>query len=172
MTTMPQMPSIALPSNPNVRKMRSNTWLEYSMDKSSEWVQELLLELNEHAAEMEKSQKLETSHLNLDIRLKKCSKDSVGDYLLCEVKVDALFNTLCVKTGATMTDTLNFEVKICFLASEYEEQEEFKDQTEHFTDGHIYELYYLNKNWEAPLQDAIHEQLFLNLDYYPSLENH
>ena len=120
---------------------------------------------------MTEVEKLENSNLDLTLKFKKCFKGSIGDYLLCHLEVHAHFNTLCVKTGTPMKDTLEFDVKMCFLPENISEQEEFADQTEHFTDGEIYELYYLNKNFEAPLKEAIHEQLFLNLNFYPSIDN-
>jgi len=155
----------------NVKKMRANTWLDYVLDKHTDWVKSLLLELNENASELSEVEKLEKSQLELDLKIKKAFKGSIGDYLLCHAIVTADFNTLCVKTGTPMKDTLDFEVKMCFLPVNLSEQEEFLDQTEHFTDGEIYELYYLNKNSEAPLHEALHEQLFLNLNFYPSIDN-
>ena len=161
----------SIPANVNLSKMRTNTWLDYVLDKNTDWVKELVLELNENANELTEQEKVEQSKLELDLKLKKNFKGSVGDYLLCDLIVSAEFNTLCVKTGTPMKDSLDFEVKMCFLAEHLAETEAFLDQTEHFTDGEIYELYYLNKNSEAPLKDAIHEQLFLNLNFYPSIDN-
>jgi hypothetical protein len=171
MSTTPQTHTDTLPANINVKKMRANTWLDYFLDKHTDWIKELLLELNENNQELSENEKLEGSHLDIEIKLKKCFKGSIGDYLLCHAVITSDFNTLCVKTGAPMKDTLDFEVKMCFLPENLSEQEEFADQTEHFTDGEIYELYYLNKNTEAPLKEAIHEQLFLNLNFYPSIDN-
>lgn len=171
MTTIPFSNADDLGATLNTRKMRSNTWLEFSLSKNSDWVKNLLLELNENAEEMSPEQQLATSELNLEIQLKKANKSSIGDYLLCSTKVSSTFNTQCVKTGSIMNDSLDFSVKICFLPEHLSNQEEFLDQTEYYTDGEIYELYYLNKNDEAPLKEAIREQLFLNLDFYPTLKN-
>ena len=161
----------SLNANVNLNKVRANTWFDYTLDKNTEWVKELILELNENAHELTDHEKIDQSFLELDLKLKKDFKGSTGDYLLCDLVVTAEFNTLCVKTGTPMKDSLDFEVKMCFLPDHLAQTEAFLDQTEHFTDGEIYELYYLNKNSEAPLKDAIHEQLFLNLNFYPSIDN-
>lgn len=171
MATIPHTQNENLAPNVNVRKLRSGQWLDYSMDKSCDWIRELLVELNENApAEFTEEQKLGNSELNIDIKLKKTNRGSIGDYLLCHLSLNSTFNTLCVKTGTPITDHISFDIKICFIPSEHEEEEEYKEQTEIFTDGEVYELYFLNKNWEAPLQEVIHEQLYLNMDYYPSID--
>lgn len=169
MTTIPFSAADELNAIINTRKMRTNTWLTYTLDKNCQWVKELLLELNENNFELSDDENLATSHLTMNIKLKKANKGSIGDYVLCDLQVDADFNTLCVKSGASMKDQLKFEVKMCFLSENLSTQEGFIDQTDYFTDGEVYELYYLNKNSEAPLKDAIHEQLVLNLDLYPTV---
>lgn len=171
MTTTPHSQNDYLAANLNVRKMRSGLWLDYSLNKNVDWIKELLIELNENAPkDYTEEQKLQNSELNIDIKLKKTNRGSIGDYMLCQIRLTGNFNTLCVKTGTPITEKLDFEVKICFLPFELEHEEEYKEQTEYFTDGEVYELYFLNKNWEAPLQETIHEQLYLNIDFYPSID--
>ncbi len=169
MTTIPFSTTDDLSANVNTRKMRANSWLDYTLDKNCEWVKELILELNENDTDLSDEEKLATSQMQVNLKLKKANKDSIGDYVLCEVDLETEFNTLCVKTGTGMKDGLKLSAKICFLPEHLSTQEGFMDQTEYFTDGAIYELYFLNKNSEAPLKDAIHEQLFLNVDLYPTL---
>ncbi len=169
MTTTPFSTTDDISANINTRKMRANTWLTYTLDKNCEWVKDLLLELNENENDLTDEEKLANSHINLNLKLKKANKGSIGDYVLSEVEIETEFNTLCVKSGTSMKDQIQFTVKMCFLPEHLSTEEAYKDQTEFFTDGEIYELYYLNKNSEAPLKDAIHEQLFLNLDLYPTL---
>lgn len=171
MTTTPFTTNNELSAILNTKKIRANTWLEYQMDKTCSWVSELLLELNENVQDLSDEEKLATSYFDMEIKLKKANKSSVGDYLLADLSLKTEFNTLCVKTGSPMKDSVEFRVKLCFLADSLSTQEEFLDQTEHFTDGEIYELYFLNKNQEAPLKDALHEQIFLNINFYPSIQD-
>jgi hypothetical protein len=154
-----------------MKKLRSLETYETSWDQKSPWVKELLLELNEKAEDLSDTLKLENSQLQIHLQFQKKQKMNSGDYLICELHVNTQFLTHCSQSFQLMKDNIEFSLKACFLHPELTESEECKDQTEYFTDGAVYELYFLNEVGNAPLKELVHEQLFLNLNYFPVLES-
>jgi uncharacterized protein len=65
-----------------------------------------------------------------------------------------------------MNDSLELEIKICFLTIHLEKEESFTEQLEIFENNDMYELYFYKKGF-ADIGEMIHEQVYLNLNEYP-----
>lgn len=152
----------------SLKKIKPNVWLEFECDKGSPWVAELLHELNEHSTELDEATNFEQSTLNIAINLKKSSHISWEEQLLCQIYIDACYNTRCIKTAETFQEKLEIEVKACLVPQEMNQKEELADQIEVFTEGEIYQLYFFDEQGKIDIKEICHEHIYLNINQYPT----
>lgn len=150
----------------NISKLPLNTPQFYKLDKSQDWVEKLLKELNEKADTHSPEENLAKTHFNLDMELTKCFKPEYGEYLLIKGKIQTLYLTQCVRTLDEMEEALEVEFNVCFLHQRFEDDEAFSEQLEIFEKDQVYELYFYNKG-HVDLFESIHEVVYLNLNQYP-----
>lgn len=154
----------------NLSKLPQNSSLEYQLDKSQDWVSELLIELNEKAQALPERMKLEQTSLIIDLELQKRFKGEYGEFVICEGSVSAHYFTECVKSLATMKETLEVDFKAMFLDSSYESMPEYEELTEAYFDQNVYDLYYFKRH-HVDIKEMIHEVIFLNINPYPTRED-
>jgi len=155
-----------------IRKIKPHLWLDYNVEINTDWCRALLVELNElSSSDLSPEELLSTSKLSIEMKIQKKVKPEWGDYLLCKFTLKTHFHTACSKTMAPMTDDLEFTTQACFAPFELKSLEEFSDQTEVFTDGEMYELYFLDEKHQADLQELCHEHIYLNINQYPQLNS-
>ncbi len=144
---------------------------EFNLNKDNcEWVKDLLDELNQNVEDVSDEDKFKQSHLNIKLKIGRKFKDDLGEYILMKTDIDGQFFTECVKTLQTMKDMVHFSFQACFIDKRFEEHEEYEDLTEIFTDEEVYELYFHSQAL-ADIKETIHEQLYLNIDSYPTIES-
>jgi uncharacterized metal-binding protein YceD (DUF177 family) len=149
-----------------VNKMILDETLTYSLDKTQDWVKELLVELNERADDQTPDEYLLETSLNIELELVKKFKPDEGEFLLVKGTMHAQYVTQCIRSLESMSAEFDMEFKVCFLHSKNEEHDAYKDQLETFQLGDMYELYFYKKG-DADLKSAIHETIYLNLNQYP-----
>jgi uncharacterized protein len=150
----------------NIAKLPLNTTQEYHLNKDSQWVQELLAELNENATTKDTSDYLHDSFLNIDLKITKKFKGSLGEYILVEGKVDTEYFTECIRTLDEMTEELEFEFRAAFIDDVHEDEPEYHEETEIYLENDMYELYFY-KNRTANLKEMVHELIYLYINQYP-----
>jgi hypothetical protein len=64
---------------------------------------------------------------------------------------------------------LDFSVSAAFVSEKIAESEEYKDTSEIWLNGETWELYTHKRNL-VELSEMIHEQIYLNYDYYPRID--
>lgn len=153
----------------NLVKLPQNNTFEFNFDQDADWVKDILLELNENAKEKSPEEYLKETYLRVSGEVTKKHRVEMGEYLLLEGNIEALYATECVRTLKPMTLNLEIPVKICFVDEELSESELFQDQDETFVDNQMWELYFYNKRI-VDLKEVIHEQVFLNYEQYPVLD--
>lgn len=147
-------------------KLAANNRYEFTLDQSTDWVAEILAELNEHA---EKGIDLSPTSLTITGEIEKKDKSDMGEYLLVEGTIEAHYSTECVRTLKPMNMDLVVPFKICFVDEALQNTEMFEDQDEVWTDNEMYQLYFFTKR-TVQFRDMIHEQLFMNYEQYPILD--
>lgn len=156
-------------SNINILNMKPNEEESYNLNKSQDWIRDLLIELNEKMSERTQDQYLADSELDLQIRLKRVHNQPFGNVLLIKGELNLTFFTECVKTLKEMQDHLNLEFKACFVPNHFAEDDEYADLDEVFIENDVYDVHFAVNN-QANLKEMIHELIYLNIDQYPSLE--
>ena len=153
----------------NINKFPTNQTKYYELDKSQDWMAQILTELNEKATEKSAEAKMEETTISCDLAITKKQKPHMGNYLVVTGNFKANFLTECVRTLAEMRDTVETEIKACFVPRYLETEESFQDQTEVFEDDQMLELYFYDKG-SVQLSEMIHEQVYLNVNQYPVLD--
>ena len=150
----------------NVNRVILDDNVSYQLDKTQDWVKELLIELNEKAEDQTPEEYLLETSLNIDFDLVKKFKPDEGEFILLKGTIRAQHVTQCVRSLESMTAEFDIEFHVCFLHTKNEEHEAYKDQLETFQLGDMYELYFYKKG-QADLKSALHETIYLNLNQYP-----
>lgn len=127
------------------------------------------MELNEKANALPEQFKMDQTKLDLNLKIQKRFTNEYGEFVLCSGEIETVFFTECVKTLATMKDSLTLSFKSMFLDSSFESMPEYEEQTQAYFDQEVYELYYFERRY-VDFKEMIHEVLFLNINPYPTRE--
>lgn len=166
---MPHQTQLPVEASLNISKQPMDAWVTHKINKESPWVADLLKEMNERATTKTPEEWLKETNLDIELKWIKHFKGEVGEYLLVKVQVHSFYATECVTTLTPMRMGLDFNVQAAFVAEKLTESEEYKDTAEIWLDGETWELYTFKKNM-VELSEMIHEQIYLNFDYYPRID--
>lgn len=155
-----------LDSKVNLTKLTPGQTYTYELGQTCDWVQELLMELNEKATSRNPEDYLGESFLNIKVTLKKVNNATFGPVLVAKGEVEAEFFTECVRTLQEMKDQLELEFKAAFIENIFAEEEEYAEMDELFIDNEVCELHYYELN-KANLKEMLHEEIFLHINPYP-----
>lgn len=150
----------------NLVKFPLNTSIDYELDDDTEWVQKLLVEMNENATDKSAIEWLADTYLTLDLTLTKKFKNEYGEYLLVKGSFAVKFVTESVRTLKTVFEEHESEFNAVFLDEAVLKTEDFKELDEIWLDNDNYEIYPLQKS-TADIAEMLHERLFLSRDLYP-----
>lgn len=150
----------------NLLKFPSNTALTYKLDENTEWIQTLLMEMNENATDKTPAEWLEETFLDVQLILTKKFTNEFGEYLLVKGSFQVKFATESVRTLKSLFEEHEVEFKAAFLEETVLQTEEFKDLDEYWIDNDTYTIYPFTKA-SADIAEMLHEQLFLSRDLYP-----
>lgn len=153
----------------NLIKLATNTRFEFSLDKSTDWVRDILLELNENASEKTPEEYLTETTLTISGEIEKKNKPDLNEILLVSGQIVADYATECVRTLKPMQIKLELPFKVCFVDEALATSEQFADIDETYVDNDIYEIYFYQKR-TIDFQAMLHEQIFLNYNQYPVLD--
>lgn len=153
----------------NLLKLAANNTIEFDFDQDTDWVKDMLLELNENATDKSPGEWLKETTLVVFGEMTKKNKVDLGEFLIVKGTIEATYATECVRTLKPMKMDLDVTFKIAFIDQALSETELFKDVDETYVDGEVYEIYfYADRTVE--FKDMVHEQIFLNVDQYPILD--
>lgn len=141
---------------------------EFEIDQSSPWLNSLLLEINESSG-LSPEEFTKESSIQISLKLKKINDSQLQDTALIEYSFKANYFAQSVKDLKKLAQCLEYEASLCFIHESFKNDETYKEETELFLDNKMYELYFSDKG-KANLSEAIHEQTFLNFNFYPKQE--
>jgi hypothetical protein len=150
-------------------KLPLNTKFEFELGMETDWVRDMLIELNENASEKTPEEYLQETSLYVYGEMEKKDKPEMGEFLTIKGTIQADYVTECVRTLQPMTIELDVPFKVCFIDEELATSELFTDQDDTYVEGEVYELYFYKKR-TIEFQDMVHEQLFLHYNQYPVLD--
>lgn len=154
----------------NLLKLPANTKYEFDLDQSTDWLNELLNELNENAVgDPAAFGLLKQTRINVTGEVEKKTKPDLGEYLLATGSIEMVYATACVRTLKPMKVELTVPFKVCFLDESMESSEMFAETDETWIDNDVYDIYYYSKR-TVNFLEMLHEQVFLNYNQYPVLD--
>lgn len=139
---------------------------DYELDQSTEWVNELLTELEEPN---EGEATPTPGKLALNLKIMRKALGPYGDRLLVDASFHANYHNPCVRCLAPVALELSGEVKSCFLHGAKEKDEEFQEVTTIFVENDERELYFYHKGI-VDLKEMVHEHIFLDAEQFPKCE--
>lgn len=153
----------------NLIKLPANTVFEFELDHETDWLKEMLLEMNEHATDKKPDVYLKETRLNVYGEIEKKNKVEMGEFLLARGTIEAEYATECVRTLKPMKVELNVPFKVCFVDESMANSEMFAEIDETWVENDTYEIYFYTKR-TVNFQEMIHEQIYLNYNQYPVLD--
>lgn len=153
----------------NLIKLAANHPIEFELDADTDWVRDILVEMNENATEKTPEAYLDETSLYISGEIEKKNKTDLGEFLIVKGNIEADYVTECVRTLQPMTIQLDVPFKVAFIDEAMATNELFADIDETYIENDVYEIYFYNKR-TVEFQDMIHEQIFLNYDQYPVLD--
>lgn len=153
----------------NLLKLAANNTLEFDFDQETDWIRDMLHELNENASDKKPEEWLKETSLVVFGELTKKNKADLGEFVVVKGTIEATYATECVRTLKPMKVDLDVNFKIAFIDQSLSETELFKDLDETYVDNDVYEIYFYDKR-TINFQEMVHEQIFLNVDQYPVLD--
>lgn len=153
----------------NISKIPIDSNTQFDLDHNTDWVQELLIELNSTASDTSEEEKLSNTELKIQIDIEKKFSAEFGEYIIIKATVAGNYLTECVKTLKTMGEIVHLEFNSCLISNEHKDDEQYADQTEIFANQELRELYFYSKGL-IDVKELVHEQIFLNINAYPTLE--
>lgn len=153
----------------NVSKFPTGSEQLFKLDKSSPWVMDLLIELNENADLRTPEQWAQSGVFDLDFSITKKNDQEKGFVLYCKGKVYSEYMTKCVNTLKLMKEILDFDFACAFMDENIAKETEYIDNDEIYDANQTFDLYFFSKN-KVNFKEMIHEQIYLNFNEYPTLE--
>lgn len=151
-----------------VNKVRVNEVKEFSIDKSTKWLQSILLELLQDNGLGE--DELSKSSILLNVRIDKEHFDDYGEVVFCEGKIALSYFDISVLTGELITQEMDVLIKCVFLEEDNQKRHKFDDEISIFFGEEEWDLYYY-KNNVTDFKSVVHEYVFLNKNPYPGKTN-
>jgi uncharacterized metal-binding protein YceD (DUF177 family) len=153
----------------NLIKLPANTVYEFDLDQETDWVKEILVEMNENATDKKPEAYLKETTLHISGEIEKKNKIDMGEFLLATGTIEAEYATECVRTLKPMKVQLSVPFKVCFVDESLATSELFAEIDETWVENDTYEIYFYNKR-TIQFQEMVHEQIFLNYNQYPVLD--
>ncbi len=136
---------------------------EYHLDKSCEWVSDLLAELEEKLEEHEKDP--ENRAMTVNLKIKRKGIPTYGEGLIVRGDFQGNFLTPCVKCLAPAAETTSGEFEAVFITDKFEKNEEFDENLSVWADNSELEVYFHDRG-KCHIKKVIHEHIFLTLNPY------
>jgi uncharacterized metal-binding protein YceD (DUF177 family) len=153
----------------NLIKLPANAAYEFELDQETDWLKEILTEMNEHATDKKPEIYLKETHLKVYGDIEKKNKIEMGEFLLARGTIEAEYATECVRTLKPMKVELSIPFKVCFVDESMANSEMFAEIDETWVENDTYEIYFYTKR-TINFQEMIHEQIYLNYNQYPVLD--
>lgn len=140
----------------------------YDLDTKTEWIKNILTEIENEIDPELKDEDLEASTLTVHFEmLRQDNDDELGDHLMVRGNFQADFQCHCVRCLKVMKQQVDQDFAYCYLPPYMEEHEAFKDATDVYCEGEEMDLHFYDKKGKMDLSEIIYEQIQLNMDPLP-----
>ena len=151
----------------NLKDYSLNQEESYDLDEKTEWIQQILSEIEEEIDPELKDDDLALSTLNVSYEILRQDNDELRDHIIARGHFQANFNCHCVRCLKVMKQELEQDFAYCYLPPALEEDEVFKDATDVYCEGEEMDLHFYDKKGKMDLAQIVYEQIQLNMDHFP-----
>lgn len=136
---------------------------EYKIDKSTPWVQELMVELE---AENDDEAVFPPAEMVITAQITRKTNTLIKDHLIVRAQLNAQFHVPCGRCLYPLPEELNLDLAAAFLHESFEKLPEYAEVTTVYADGQEMELYFSQKGI-ADIKEFIHEQIYIEVVPFP-----
>jgi uncharacterized metal-binding protein YceD (DUF177 family) len=146
-----------------VPKYAMDTIEEYQIDKSTPWINELLVELEE---ENDDEAVFPPAEMVITAQIVRKTNSLIKDHLIVRAQLKAHFHVPCGRCLYPLPEELNLDLAAAFLHESQEKLPEYVESTTVYADGAEMELYFYHKGI-ADIKEFIHEQIYIEVTPFP-----
>ncbi len=139
---------------------------DYEIDNKTEWVNDLLKELEE---DNDDEAKYAPASMKIKAQITRKQNHFLNDHLIVRAQLEAHFHLPCGRCLYPLVQELNLDLAAAFLHESQEKQPEYAESTTVFADGQEMELYFYHKG-VANLKEFLHEQIYIEVAPFPRCE--
>jgi uncharacterized metal-binding protein YceD (DUF177 family) len=149
-----------------IHKFSNDIIEEYDIDQSVDWVNELLVELQE---ENDTDAELPAATMHIQATITSKTDRILAEHFILRSKLKAHFHLPCVRCLHPLPQEMNLAVNAAFLHETKEKEPEYQESTTVFADGSEMELYFYGKA-TLHVKEFFHEQIFMEVNQFPRCE--
>lgn len=150
-----------------VNKYALDVTEEYELDKSTSWLNELLVELEE---ENDDEAEFPPAEMSLTAKITRKTNSHLKDHLLIFAQLKAHFHLPCGRCLYPLPQELDLALSAAFLHESQEKLPEYAEATTIYANGQEMELYFFHKG-VADIKEFIHEQIYMEVDQFPRCDD-
>jgi len=136
---------------------------EYEIDKTTPWINDLLVELEE---ENDDEAKFPAAQMVIKAQITRKTNSFLKDHLIVRAQLKAHFHLPCGRCLHPLAQELELELAAAFLHESQEKLPEYAEATTVYADGQEMELYFFHKGL-ADIKEFIHEQIYIEVTPFP-----
>ena len=136
---------------------------EYELDKSTPWINDLLVELEE---ENDDEAEFPIAGMVINAKIVRKINSLLKDHLIVRAELKAHFHLPCGRCLYPLPQELNLDLAATFLHESHEKLPEYVEATTVYADGQEMELYFHHKGI-ADIKEFIHEQIYIEVTPFP-----
>ncbi|MBC7537869.1 MAG: DUF177 domain-containing protein [Bacteriovorax sp.] len=136
---------------------------EYELDKTTPWINELLVELEE---ENDDEAEFSPADMILKAQISRKTNTLLKDYLVVKAQLKTHFHLPCGRCLYPLPQELDLDLAATFLHETQEKLPEYIEATTVYADGQEMELYFYHKG-VADIKEFIHEQIYIEVTPFP-----
>jgi uncharacterized metal-binding protein YceD (DUF177 family) len=136
---------------------------DYELDDKTEWLNDLLVELEEDNDQESIPSK---PSMNIKAQITRKTNAFLNDHLIVKAQLNAHFHLPCGRCLFPLPQEMNLDLAAAFLHESQEKMPEYAEATTVFADGQEMELYFFRKGM-ADLKEFLHEQIFIEVTPFP-----
>ena len=137
---------------------------EFNLEKSCQWVSDLLSELEEDLDDDEKSH--ENREMTVNLKIKRKEIPNFGEGLVIKGDFKGNFHLPCIKCLAPAAESAKGSFAAVYISDQYEKSEEFEETLSVWADNSELEVYF-HERGKCNVKKIIHENIYLNINPYP-----
>lgn len=157
--------NVLLPDMP-IHKFSNDIIEEFDVNESVDWVNELLVELQE---ENDTDANLPPATMHIHATITSKTDRILAEHFILKSTLEAHFHLPCVRCLFPLKQEMKLNLNAAFLHETKEKLPEYEESTTVFADGNEMELYFYGKG-VLHIKEFFHEQIFMEIDQFPRCE--